>query len=212
MLNWWALNSIVGFLWNLGSVSKESACNAGDWSLISGWGRSLGEGNGNPLQYSFLENPMDRGAWWATVHGIARVAHGLVTKPPPPNSVAHSRLNKVYWANTLSVGRITALRYWIAEGTICSLLGGDFKWWHHQHTQQKWDTKINRENDTCLQYEPNGEAEGGLVQLQLAKCLCFQQLVPEWLWKHLRIDLLNFSEQANLQIWALWMMKTAFQS
>ncbi|KAB0349420.1 hypothetical protein FD754_014277, partial [Muntiacus muntjak] len=43
-----------------------------------------GEGNGNPLQYSCLENPMDRGAWQATVHGVARVGHDLVTKPPPP--------------------------------------------------------------------------------------------------------------------------------
>ena len=50
-----------------GSDSKESACNAGDLGSILGWGRSLGEGNGYPLQYSCLENPMDRGAWWATV-------------------------------------------------------------------------------------------------------------------------------------------------
>ena len=47
-------------------VSKESACNAGDPGSIPGSGRSPGEGNGNPLQYSCLENPMDRGAWWAT--------------------------------------------------------------------------------------------------------------------------------------------------
>ena len=58
-------------------------CNAGDLSSILGSGRSPGEGNGNPLQYSCLENPMDRGAWWATVHGVARVGHDLATKPPP---------------------------------------------------------------------------------------------------------------------------------
>ena len=58
-----------------GSESKESACNAGDLGLISGSGRSLGEGNSNPLQYSCLENPMDRGAWWAAVHGSQRVGH-----------------------------------------------------------------------------------------------------------------------------------------
>ena len=46
-----------------GSNGKASACNAGDPGLIPGSGRSLGEGNGNPLQYSYLENPMDRGAW-----------------------------------------------------------------------------------------------------------------------------------------------------
>ena len=50
---------------------KESACNAGDQSSIPGSGRSPGEENGNPLQYSCLGNPMDRGAWWATVHGVA---------------------------------------------------------------------------------------------------------------------------------------------
>ena len=54
------------------SVGKESACNAGDPSSIPGLGRSPGEGNGNPLQYPCLENPMDRGAWWATVHGVTK--------------------------------------------------------------------------------------------------------------------------------------------
>ena len=47
-----------------GSDSKESACNAGDPGLIPGSGRSPGEGNGYPLQYSCLKNPMNRGAWW----------------------------------------------------------------------------------------------------------------------------------------------------
>ena len=52
-----------------GSDGKESACNAGDLRLIPGLGRSSGEGNGNPLQYSCLENPMDGVAWQATVVG-----------------------------------------------------------------------------------------------------------------------------------------------
>ena len=52
------------------SVSKESACNAGDLGSISGLGRYPGEGNGNPLQYSCLKNPMDRGAWQAIVHRV----------------------------------------------------------------------------------------------------------------------------------------------
>ena len=55
-----------------GSEIKASACNAGDLSSIPGLGRSPGEGNGNPLQYSCLENPMDGGAWWATVHGVTK--------------------------------------------------------------------------------------------------------------------------------------------
>ena len=54
-----------------GSAGKESACNAGDLGLISGLGRSPGERKGYPLQYSCLENPMDRGAWQTTVLGVA---------------------------------------------------------------------------------------------------------------------------------------------
>ena len=54
---------------------KESACSAGDPGSVPGWGRSPGGGNGNPLQDSCLENPMDRGAWRATVHGGHRVRH-----------------------------------------------------------------------------------------------------------------------------------------
>ena len=55
-----------------GSDGKESACNKGDLGSISGLGRPPGEGNGNPLQYSCLENPMDIGACRATVHGVAK--------------------------------------------------------------------------------------------------------------------------------------------
>ena len=55
-----------------GSEGKAPACVAGDPASIPGSGRSPGEGNGNPLQYSFLENPMDRAAWWATVHRVAK--------------------------------------------------------------------------------------------------------------------------------------------
>ena len=53
----------------------------GGWDLIPGLGRSPGEGNGNPLHYSCLRNPMDKGAWWAAVHGVARVGYNLATKP-----------------------------------------------------------------------------------------------------------------------------------
>ena len=55
-----------------GSNGKESTCNAGDPGFIPGSGRSPGAGQGNPLQYSCLENSIDRGAWWATVHGVAK--------------------------------------------------------------------------------------------------------------------------------------------
>ena len=66
------------------SVSKESAYNVGDLSSIPGLGRPPWEENGNPFQYFCQENPMERGAWWATAHGFARVRHDLVTKPQPP--------------------------------------------------------------------------------------------------------------------------------
>jgi len=60
-----------------GSDSKESACNARDLGLIPELGRSPGEGNGNPLQYSWLENSMDSEAWRATVHGVTNSQTGL---------------------------------------------------------------------------------------------------------------------------------------
>ena len=67
------------------SVDKESAYNAGDLDSILGPGRSPAEGNGNPLQYSCLNNPMDKGEWWATVHGV--------TKNQTQLSVQHSLVN-----------------------------------------------------------------------------------------------------------------------
>ena len=59
-----------------GSEVKNLPANTGETDSISGLGRSPGEGNGNPLQYSCQDNPMDRGAWQDTVHGVARVGHG----------------------------------------------------------------------------------------------------------------------------------------
>ena len=65
------------------STGEESACNAGDPGSIPELGRSPGGGHGNPLQCSCLENPRDRGAWQATVQGVARVRHDCATKPAP---------------------------------------------------------------------------------------------------------------------------------
>ena len=73
---YWALSMFQGFPGS--SDGKESACNTRDQGLISGSGRST-EGNGNPLQYSCLKNPMDRRAWWATIHGVTRVGHDWMT-------------------------------------------------------------------------------------------------------------------------------------
>ena len=65
------------------SVGKKFAGSTGDLGSVSGLGRFPGEGNGNPLQYSCLEIPIDREAWQATVHGVTRVGQDLATKPPP---------------------------------------------------------------------------------------------------------------------------------
>ena len=64
------VNSYLGFPG--GSDGKESACSVGDPGSIPGLGKSPGEGNDNSLQYSCLENSMDRGAWWAAVHGVTK--------------------------------------------------------------------------------------------------------------------------------------------
>ena len=67
----------------VGSDGKQSACNTGDLGSISGLGRTPREGNGNPLQYSCLKNPMDRGAWQATVHGVTKSQHDQVMSTHP---------------------------------------------------------------------------------------------------------------------------------
>ena len=66
-----------------GSEVKASASNAGDPGSVPGLGRSPGERNGNPLQYSCLGKSLDRGAWRATVHGVTRVRYDLASKPLP---------------------------------------------------------------------------------------------------------------------------------
>ena len=75
-MTWELVSVTIVFLLEQGfphsSVGKESACNAGDLGSIPRLGRCPGEGNGNRLQYSCLEKPMDRGVWWATVHGAAK--------------------------------------------------------------------------------------------------------------------------------------------
>ena len=83
------------------SPGKESTCNAADPGSIPGWGRSPGEGNSNPLQYSFLENPMDRGAWWATVHRVTKSQTRLSAHIPHADEdvgrPALSCMGSVWW-------------------------------------------------------------------------------------------------------------------
>ena len=94
----WKLFSFL-FFYIICSVGKESACSAGDPGSILGLGRSSGEGNGNPLQYSCLENPMDRRAWKATVHRVARVGHDLkrLNHQPPVSYLIYSNTLRWIW-------------------------------------------------------------------------------------------------------------------
>ena len=97
------------FLDTLGSDGKASAYNAGDLGSIPGSGRSPGEGNGNPLQYSCLENPMDGGAWWATVLGVAKIRTWLSN-----------------FTFTFSLSRYTNLRE--GSGTLLGSLAWKIPW------------------------------------------------------------------------------------
>ena len=91
----WVLSLLLSSGLSGGSHSKESACGAGDPGLIHGSGRSLGEGNGSPLQYSCLENSMDRGTWWATVHGVAKSQTWL--KNEHSLDVASHQTSQIQW-------------------------------------------------------------------------------------------------------------------
>ena len=92
-----------------GSDSKESACNVGDLGLIPGLGRSPGEGNGNPLQYSCLENPMDGGAWGARVHGVAKSQTGL--NDEHFHFLSHKLINSKYFLMPLLQSAVPPLQF-----------------------------------------------------------------------------------------------------
>ena len=83
---------IVNLIFPMASSVAQSAKKLPAMQETPGSGRPPAEGNGNPLQYSCLENPMDKGAWQATVHGVARVGHDLVTKPLPPTFLVFTHL------------------------------------------------------------------------------------------------------------------------
>ena len=67
-----------------GSMAKNLPASAGDTGSVAGSGGSPGGGHGSPVQYSCLENPLDREAWWSTIHGVTRVGHDLAAKQPSP--------------------------------------------------------------------------------------------------------------------------------
>ena len=109
------LASLLGFPG--GSDSKTSACNAGDWGSFSESERSPGRGHGNPLQYSCLENPMDREAWLATVHGMAKSQTRLSRQAQHRTAQCIYRLSLVAW----TVENLPALK----ETWVQSLGGED---------------------------------------------------------------------------------------
>ena len=91
-----------------GSHGKESACNAGDLGSIPESGKSPGEGDGYPLQYSCLENPMDRGAWRPTVHGVTKSWTGLSDLTPTQEEFVNlvAVLQQVMWQEILYILRL----------------------------------------------------------------------------------------------------------
>ena len=108
--NYHKLGSFKGFAGERASVvkkkKKKSACQTGDPGSIPGLGKSPGEGNGNPLQYSCLENSMDRGAWWATVHGVAKtrtLLKRLSTHAPRRHSCCSLEEPVFHFKNMLNV-------------------------------------------------------------------------------------------------------------
>ena len=94
------------------SVGKESAYNAGDSGSIPVSGRCPGEWNGNPLQCSCLENPMDRGAWQTTAHKVAKVGHGLVTKPSPSTRIAYNYVHLAKANKIANYSLMSQSKYW----------------------------------------------------------------------------------------------------
>ena len=128
---------------------KNLPANAGDTSSIQGSGRSPGEGNGTPLQYSCLENPMDRGAWRATVHGVARVKHDLVTKPP--HTYKARTANEIWIRQCFGESKLQPSHdHWIFEWTwftvddLCEVMQWQFWPWNGDFSGLKvWNLRYN---------------------------------------------------------------------
>ena len=128
-----------------GSDGKESACNAGDLSSVPGLGRSHGEGNGSPLQYSCLENPTDRGTWKAAVHGVAK----SWTQLSDWTTTGKSKPKYLFGWNFYIFGLTITLfhREWIRGNSQCwlyqiSFLSERDKGWerHRERTLRGWLT------------------------------------------------------------------------
>ena len=131
--------------WVYGSDSKESACNARDLVSTPGSGRSPGEGNGNPLQYSCLENFMDRGAWWVTFHGIAKSQTGLndYTFPFLPSHPHSYSFNPIFLSHLSFYGQTYGKRHILPFSPLPHILctplltAYDFLPSHSNHPQKR---------------------------------------------------------------------------
>ena len=118
------------------SAVKSPSANGGDvrdMGLISGWGQSPGGGNGNPLQYSCLKNPVDRGAWWAIVHGVQRIGHDWATKPKKAMAPHSSTLAwKIPWVEEpgklQSMGSLRARHNWVTSLSLFTCMHWRRKW------------------------------------------------------------------------------------
>ena len=99
------------------SPKGKFVCNAGDQGLIPGSGRSSGEGNGNPLQYSCLQNPMNREAWWASVHGVT-VAHNWVTNTHTHTHTHTHNITRIYPCAAAAAKSLQSCP------TLCDPIGG----------------------------------------------------------------------------------------
>ena len=97
--------------------------------MIPGSERSPGEGKSNPLQYSCLGNPVDRGAWWAAVHGAARVGHNLVTKPPTILQLKLNLFNKTQpTQHILSMNKMTRMSVSTKRKSLLSYVNENSSW------------------------------------------------------------------------------------
>ena len=136
-----SLGHIFGLAWTTcfcspgGSDGKASACNAGDPGSIPGSGRSPGEGNGNPLQQSCLENPMDGGAWWATVHGVAK---GWTRLSNFTFTFKQRKAYTIAWENKKQK----------QNGTNCQVFSILMEWAEHRRAPTKQLMIRTRETDT----------------------------------------------------------------
>ena len=118
-----------------GSDFKESTCNAGDPGSIPESGRSPGEGNGNPLQYSHLENPTERGAWWATVHGVSE-------------SQTRLSVSTVCWPELQgSLGNVVQLR--MQEEEDLGVVSCRFNHWHRTQGACSFTDSKNSKHLLC---------------------------------------------------------------